>query len=75
MKKLEDISKENIYKIPEGYFDKLPGIIQSRTALKNQAETSLAFLMPALRYSIPVLVLVTAAFIFFYGAEKWVNGS
>lgn len=30
MKKLEDISKENIYKVPDGYFDKLPGIIQTR---------------------------------------------
>lgn len=32
MKKLEDISKENIFKVPDGYFEKLPGVIQSRLA-------------------------------------------
>jgi hypothetical protein len=30
MKKLEDISKKGIFKVPDGYFEKLPGLIQSR---------------------------------------------
>jgi len=32
MKKLEDIPKKEIFTVPEGYFDKLPGVIQARVA-------------------------------------------
>jgi len=32
MKKLEDIPKKDIFTVPEGYFDKLPGVIQARVA-------------------------------------------
>ena len=36
MKKLEDIPKEDIFKVPEGYFEALPNFIQSRVAQKEK---------------------------------------
>ena len=56
MKKLENIPKANIYKVPDGYFDRLPGIIQARTA--KQAVQERPFYVLALRYAVPVLVIV-----------------
>jgi hypothetical protein len=31
MKQLSDIPRKNIFEVPEGYFDRLPAIIQART--------------------------------------------
>ena len=39
MKKLEDIPKKDVFKVPDGYFEDLPGIIQARVA---QPETDAA---------------------------------
>ena len=35
--KLEDLPRENMFKVPDGYFDELPGIIQSRVSKKQAA--------------------------------------
>ncbi|NJN42029.1 MAG: hypothetical protein HC811_07230 [Flammeovirgaceae bacterium] len=56
MKKFENIPKESIYKVPDGYFDRLPGIIQSRIAKPVANEKP--FYVMALRYAVPVLVIV-----------------
>ena len=32
MKKLDEIPKKSIFEAPEGYFDRLPGIIQARVS-------------------------------------------
>lgn len=56
VKKLENIPKTNIFEVPEGYFDRLPGIIQARTA--KPAESERPFYVIALRYAVPALVLV-----------------
>jgi hypothetical protein len=61
MKKLEDISKENIYQVPEGYFEKLPGIIQARVA---RPEPKVWF-TPSLKFAMPVMALVVALTIWF----------
>jgi len=59
MKKLEDIPKTDIFKTPEGYFDKLPGVIQSRIAKEN-ARSVHSFSYYALRYALPVVILLAA---------------
>jgi hypothetical protein len=74
MKKLEDISKENIYQVPEGYFDKLPGIIQARVA---RPEPKVWF-TPSLKFAMPVMALVVALTIWFtsgngYSVEEQLN--
>jgi len=62
MKKLDDISKKNIFEVPEDYFEKLPGIIQSRVA-KPQPRS---FFIPVLKIAGPVLAVLVAGFFWFY---------
>src|SRR5690349_6287318 len=59
MKKLEDIPKKEIFNVPEGYFDKLPGVIQSRVAARQQE--GIPVYRYALRYALPVVVILVAA--------------
>jgi len=59
MKKLEDIPKKEIFSVPEGYFDKLPGVIQSRVAQKERHLIPVNRLV--LRYALPVVALIVVA--------------
>ena len=52
MKKLEDIPKQNIFEVPDGYFDKLPSVIQARIAKPEPKFWQL----PAFRYAMPLLI-------------------
>jgi hypothetical protein len=61
MKKLEDISKENIFKVPEGYFEKLPGVIQARVAKPENR----VWFAPAFKFALPVVALVLAVTVWF----------
>jgi hypothetical protein len=54
MKKLEEIPKKEVFEVPVGYFDKLPGVIQARVA--KPGRTPLFRLAPAMRYALPVLI-------------------
>lgn len=65
MKKLEDIPKKNIFTTPEGYFDHLPGVIQSRIAADKPTVARPLYLQLALRYALPVLVLAMVLFFVF----------
>lgn len=72
MKKLEDLPKTNPFEAPKGYFDRLPGIIQSRIApseieVKTQSAWLLSFRY-SLKYALPVTVI--AAVSFFYLNQK-----
>lgn len=63
MKKLEDIPKNNPFSVPDGYFDKLPGVIQARiegTAKKQ----SVPYFRYALQYAMPVIVLIIVAVVY-----------
>ncbi len=54
--KLEDIPKKNIFDVPEGYFEKLPGMIQARTAsARASVATSWAGVF---KYALPVVAVV-----------------
>lgn len=66
MKKLEDIPKKNIFEVPEGYFDRLPSVIQARVAQQASESVWAPFLKFSLRYALPVVVLGAVA-IWFYG--------
>ncbi len=56
MRKLEDISRENIFKVPDGYFEKLPGVIQARVAKPEPK----AWFAPAYKFALPVVALAIA---------------
>lgn len=69
-RKLDDIEKKNIYKIPEGYFDKLPGIIQSR-AVEESKKSSLFSSIPVFKYAIPaLLVVILAGYYAFFDTQE-----
>lgn len=65
MKKLEDISKESIFKVPDGYFEKLPGIIQARVAKPEPR----VWFAPALKFAAPVLAIALAIAIWFTAGQ------
>jgi hypothetical protein len=58
MKKLEDIPKKEIFNVPDGYFEKLPGVIQSRIAEGRRDPK------PAFRYAFQVGVPALAMILF-----------
>ncbi|HEY3403214.1 MAG TPA: hypothetical protein VGK59_07495 [Ohtaekwangia sp.] len=68
MKKLEDIPKKEIFKVPDDYFDKLPGVIQSRIAADKDRHAIPVF-RTVLQYGIPSLAVVVIAVILFFKPE------
>lgn len=60
MKKLEDIPKKTIYEAPEGYFDHLPGIIQSRVTAQKPSFFALPGVRLAWQIAVPVILGVAA---------------
>lgn len=61
MKRLDEIPKKTLFEVPEGYFEKLPGRIQSRI---SQPEPAPAWGRMALRYALPVALIGIAAVVF-----------
>ncbi len=60
MKKLEDIPRKNIYQVPEGYFERLPQVIQSRVS-QEQKSARFAFSWGlAWRVALPAVMLAMA---------------
>ena len=65
MKKLDEIPKKHPFEVPEGYFDRLPGIIQARVAEKSEVKEAKPYFRYALQYALPVIVLAIVALIYF----------
>jgi len=65
MKKLDDVPKKNIFDVPEGYFDRLPGIIQTRTSASTPSPVGIPSWSRVLRYALP-LILAVGAGIYWY---------
>ena len=61
MKKLEDIPKKDLFEAPEGYFDRLPGVIQARVAESSKKTGWLPSFQGSLKYALPVLAIGVAA--------------
>lgn len=67
--RLDDIDKKNIYKVPNDYFEKLPGIIQAK-AIEESKRKSFAWSVPAVKYAVPaLLVLILAGYYAFFNPE------
>lgn len=69
MKKLEDIPKKQIFEVPEGYFEKLPNIIQSRVTQQSEVKSLWSSYRYTLRYALPVVVLLVAGIFWFNRSE------
>lgn len=73
MKRLEDIPKKEIFTVPDGYFERLPSVIQSRLAEHNQPSWKTSpFFRYSVRYAIPLLVLLAIGF-FWYTRQPGTN--
>lgn len=68
MKKLEDIPKNHPFTVPEGYFEKLAGVIQARVATATPQPRP--YVRYALQYALPVIALVVVAVIYFTPASQ-----
>ncbi|HMV10409.1 MAG TPA: hypothetical protein PK325_05995 [Cyclobacteriaceae bacterium] len=64
MRKLEDIPKNNPFSVPDGYFDKLPGVIQARIDA-GRVKKPVPYLRYALQYAMPVVALIIVAVFYF----------
>lgn len=69
MKKLEDIPKNNPFSVPDGYFDKLPGVIQARIGVGAEKQTR-PYFRYALQYALPVVALIIVAVIYLTPRES-----
>ena len=69
MKKLEDIPKKDFFQVPEGYFDRLPEIIQARVSEKETSQSWNPTLRFSLQYALPALALIVAAVLYFRTPE------
>ena len=68
MKKLEDLPKHVNYKVPDGYFDSLPGRIQAKVSEGREPawRFNLGF---SLRYALPLVALLGVG-IFWYNQSN-----
>lgn len=70
MKKLEDIPKKQIFEVPDGYFEKLPGIIQSRVGKDREERSGWSVYRFSLQYAVPVVILVAAGIFWFTRSQS-----
>jgi len=69
MKNLEDIPKNHPYKVPEGYFDRLTGVIQARIEADSKLKEPAPYFRYALQYALPFVVLLIVAIFYFKPAK------
>jgi hypothetical protein len=59
MKNLENIPKNHPFKVPDGYFNELPMVIQSRIADQSLVKARRPYARFALQYALPVVTIIT----------------
>jgi hypothetical protein len=69
MKKLDDIPKQNIFEVPDGYFDRLPMKIQARIETSRPAPVMAKWSL-VLRFALPALVIIMGVTYFLYPTSK-----
>ncbi len=75
MKRLEEIPRKSIFNVPEGYFDRLPGIIQARVSQEKPVPAWRPSFSMALRYALPVLVLMTVGIFWFKNSSVSISST
>jgi hypothetical protein len=65
MKKLEDIPKKEIFDVPDGYFEKLPGKIQARISRSVQSSERGFVFRYRLQYALPAIVFMAIGIYWF----------
>lgn len=68
MKKLEDIPKKQVFTVPEHYFDKLPGVLQSRIEARGaRRETFGAY---SWKLALPAVIVAVAGVFWLIGPAE-----
>jgi hypothetical protein len=62
MSKLEDIPKNDFFKVPEGYFEKLPSVIHSRTIGEQQGAPATVRLPSRVWYAVAFVLVLCGIF-------------
>ncbi len=70
MKKLEDIPKNEIFKIPDGYFDTLPSKIQSRISNTDYQRKLSLFFQYKFQYAIPLVVILIVGYAWYQSSTQ-----
>jgi hypothetical protein len=68
MKKLEDISKKEVFTVPDGYFDELPGVIQARVAARGRRREFLPSF--SWKVAVPAMVVLAAGIFWVAGPAE-----
>ncbi|MEN8250854.1 MAG: hypothetical protein ABFS32_18120 [Bacteroidota bacterium] len=56
---LDKLPKKQLYTVPDGYFEDLPGVIQNRVTARSEVESAPSFTWsPVLKFALPVAALV-----------------
>ena len=72
MRKLEDIPKKtekSIFKVPDGYFDQLPTVIQARMTKEGRRIFPSNIISFSLKVAVPVVALVIAGIFWFRAGQ------
>jgi hypothetical protein len=69
MKNLENIPKKEIFSVPDGYFDSLPGKIQARISSEKPSEQPGFVFRYRLQYALPVMALLAIG-IYWFSIEQ-----
>ncbi len=69
---IENMKRENIHRVPEGYFEDLPMKIQSRIAEEPKTVSFIPRMQLAL-YATAAVILISLSLVFFYKTEKPVD--
>jgi hypothetical protein len=70
MKKLEDIPKKRVFEVPDGYFEKLPGIIQSRVSGHADKPSWWSVYGYSFRLAVPAVVILAFGIFWYNHSEK-----
>ena len=73
--RLEGLPKENIFKVPDRYFEELPGIIQARVTEKPSAISWQALFTPANGWKVALATVVVALVLVFSGVFNRTGGT
>ncbi len=65
MKKLENIPKKDIFTVPDGYFDNLPGKIQARITGESARPENRFIFRYKLQYALPLIALMAISIFLF----------
>lgn len=73
MKKLDEIPKKQLLEVPDGYFEKLPAIIQSRVTQQSENTSWFGSYRFVVRLAIPVVILIAVGTFWLSGPQTDVS--